>query len=106
MLCKGLSLSYRALLRSLNWGEALALDIFRDGARFHELQQVIGATGFGTDAGEFEAAKRLPFDDRSRDAAIDIEVAHFKVPFCPVDVGRRAGVEAAGQGVASTVGDG
>jgi len=66
------SCSYLNLLVTLNGGEPLTLHVFRNGARFEELNQVIRATRFGTDSGELEAAKWLPRNDRPRRIAVNI----------------------------------
>ena len=56
-------------------GEALADGVLADRARFDELEQVVGATGFRADTGEAEAAERLAPDDRAGDAAVQVDVA-------------------------------
>jgi len=39
------------------------------------LEEVIGAAGFGADAGEFVAAEGLAFDECAGDFSVDVEVA-------------------------------
>src|ERR1700722_3031599 len=60
-------------------GEAAAERVFRDVDGNQELQQVVGAACLRPDAREFVAAEWLAFDQGTRDAAVEVEVAdlHF-----------------------------
>ena len=55
-----------------------------------ELQEIIRAPRLGADAGHLEAAEGLAMDQRSRDLAIDVQIADAKLRFDAANVLRAA----------------
>jgi len=84
--------------------KASAQGIFYYYARNGELEQVIRPAGLGTDPGQLETAKGMPFHDGPGAAAVDIQVAHPEFPPGPVDIFGAAGENAAGKGKPGPVG--
>ena len=84
----------------------MAQGIFRNRSRFEKLQEIIRAAGFRADAGEFQAAERLAFDNGAGDAAIDVKIADAKLFSRLLDMRRRARKDTAGQVKLRVVGDG
>ncbi len=70
-----------------------------------KLQQVIAAAGFGSAAGHFESAERMPADDRAGAGAIDVNIAGFELRFHALDVCRTAREKSAGECVVRVVCD-
>lgn len=65
----------------------MAHRVLGDASWVHELQQIIGATGFGTDPAHLEATEGLAVDDGTGDLAIDVEVAYPELAANAGDVG-------------------
>ena len=70
-----------------------------------EFEQVVGPAGLGADPRELEPAERLAVDQGPGDPAVDVEVADAELAADPLDVGRAARIEAAGEGILGAVGD-
>src|SRR5450756_2128385 len=86
--------------------EPAAHRVLRRHARLEELQQVVRPARLRADAAHLEAAERLALDERSGDAAVDVEIADAVIAQEPLEGSRAAADEAAGEGVLDAVGDG
>src|SRR5947209_1146580 len=65
----------RRLFPALGRRETPAHDVLGDGAREEEILQVLAAAGFRATAAQLEAAEGMTFDDRTGDAAVEVEIA-------------------------------
>ncbi len=81
-------------------GESSPDGVLGDHPGLHELQQVVRAAGLRAHPAHAGAAERLAPHHGAGDRPVDVEVAHPELPGRPHDVGRVAGVEAAGEAVA------
>lgn len=73
--------------------------------RHQILQQIIGTTRFAAETRHFVSAKRMAFDQGSRDLAIEVQVANFHLLSCSFQILRRAGVHSTREGKLCVVGE-
>src|SRR5947199_10815462 len=91
---------------SVEWRETLTERVLRHGTGLDELPEIVGATGFRSDARQAVAAERLASDDGTGDGAVDIDVAGAQLGRGARDVRRRARDNARGERVVGGVADG
>src|SRR6266850_2597873 len=94
----------RMRLKLIGRCEAASQTILGYEAGNQEVLQIFAAAGFGSSAAHFEAAERLPFDDRAGDWAVDVEIAANQLVFGALDIHWAARVDSASERELALVG--
>src|SRR6516165_4822621 len=84
--------------------EAAPHGVFCNSPRQDKLQQIIRPARLGADAGQLEAAERLAVNQGAGDLPINIQISDAKLTANLANIGRAAGIQAAGQRVLGAIG--